>query len=113
MRMTCGGIISPHSNSSISARLCQPFVLAREWPSIADRMTSTITDSAVTTTLLVRLTQNSRSGRVSTAEMLCRVGGTGGELGSAVILSPGLKTLTVTKYSGTAKNALMTSATSG
>src|SRR3954451_18399518 len=70
-------------------------------------------DSAVTTTLLVRLTQNSRSGRVSTAVMLCSVGGIGSDAGEFAIFGPGLTTLTHTTYSGTKKTAAMTVATSG
>src|SRR3954451_20058062 len=70
-------------------------------------------DSAVTTTLLVRLTQNNRSGRLSTAPMLCSVGGIGSDAGDLAIFGPGLMTLTHTTYSGTKKIAATMIATIG
>src|SRR2546423_10515642 len=80
---------------------------------MADSTVSTTTDSVVTTMLLVRLTQNSWSGRDNTAPMLSRVGGIGRPAGSAEIRSPRLNTLASTRYSGTKNSALTRIAETG
>src|SRR4051812_15382624 len=97
MRMTCGGIIRPASRTRGSARTHRDRERGREGPSIADSTVRITTDTEVIRTLLANETQNSRSGRVSTAVMLCRVGGQGGDAGDAEIRSPGLKVLASTR----------------
>src|SRR6266542_1804344 len=64
-------------------------------------------------TLLARLTQYRRSGRVSTATMLSSVGGTGSAAGSLVMRSPHLNTLTSATYNGRKKTAATSVATIG
>src|SRR5262245_51889763 len=80
---------------------------------MAESTVSTSTDTVVITTLLVRLTQNSRSGRLITPMRLSSVGGTGSPIGSVLILGPSLNTLTSTTYSGTKNNAPTTNAPTG
>ena len=67
----------------------------------------------MTRTLLVRLTQNRWSGRVSTALRLASVGGQGSDAGWPEILPLCLKTLARTRYSGTKNTALTQSAADG
>src|SRR4051812_39265334 len=108
-RITCGGIISPLSSTSVPARPPPEGGGAREGPSIADNRTSRTTDRLVTTMLLVTLAQYSRSGRFITAVRLDRVGGIGGAIGFGAMSEPCLKVLDATTYRGTENRVPTTS----
>ena len=85
--MTCGGIIRPHSSTSVSHRAHAAAGAGQVVPEHRrEHRRGSRIDSAVTMMLLVRLTQNRRSGRVSTAAMLSSVGGIGSDAGLAAMI---------------------------